>query len=133
MKKILIVHNFYRHYGGEDSNIYEEINFLNKDFDVKFFQAKNDINFSFFAILSLITRSNFKINKEFKNVLEEFEPDVVYVHNTWFNINLGIFKILSKRKVSTVLKIHNFRYDCSRYFFAKDHLKGKKKVWCMWV
>ena len=127
MKKILIVHNFYRHYGGEDSNIYEEINFLNKDFEVKFFQAKNDINFSFFAILSLITRSNFKINKEFKNVLEEFEPDVVYVHNTWFNINLGIFKILSKRKVSTVLKIHNFRYDCSRYFFVKDHLKGKKR------
>jgi glycosyltransferase involved in cell wall biosynthesis len=126
MKKILIVHNFYRNYGGEDSNIYEEIKFLNRDFDVKFFQAKNDVNLSFFAILSLITRSNFKINKEFTNILEEFEPDLVYVHNTWFNINLGIFKILSKRKVSTVLKIHNFRYDCSRYFFAKDHLKGKK-------
>ena len=31
MKKILIVHNFYRNYGGEDSNIYEEINFLNRD------------------------------------------------------------------------------------------------------
>ena len=126
MKKILIVHNFYRNYGGEDSNIYEEINFLNRDFDVKFFQAKNDIKLSFFAILSLITRSNFKINKEFTNILEKFDPDLVYVHNTWFNINLGIFKILSKRKVSTVLKIHNFRYDCSRYFFAKDHLKGKK-------
>lgn len=127
MKKILIVHNFYRHYGGEDSNIYEEINFLNSDFDVKFFHAKNDVKFSFFAILGLLIRTNLKINKEFTNILEEFEPDAVYVHNTWFNINLGIFKILSKREISTVLKIHNFRYDCSRYFFAKDHLKGKKR------
>ena len=47
MKKILIVHNFYRHYGGEDSNIYEEINFLNSDFDVKFFHARTMLSFLF--------------------------------------------------------------------------------------
>ena len=127
MKKILIVHNFYRHYGGEDSNIYEEIKFLKSDFDVEFFQAENSGKLSFFTLLSLITRSNFKINKEFVNILNDFKPNVVYVHNTWFNINLGIFKILSKRKIHTVLKIHNFRYDCSNFFLAKNHLKGKKR------
>ena len=66
-------------------------------------------------------------NKDFVNILNDFKPNVVYVHNTWFNINLGIFKILSKRKIHTVLKIHNFRYDCSNFFLAKNHLKGKKR------
>ena len=127
MKKILVVHNFYRNYGGEDSNIYEEIKLLSDQFNVKFFEAKNKLNFSFFAILGLITRSNFRINREFTKVLEEFEPDSVYIHNTWFNINLGIFKILTKRKINIVVKIHNFRYDCARYFLAKNHLKGYKR------
>ena len=127
MKKILIVHNFYRHYGGEDSNIYEEIKFSKSEFDVKFFQAENSGKLTFFTLLSLITRSNFKINKEFVNTLNDFNPNVVYVHNTWFSINLGIFKILSKRKIHTVLKIHNFRYDCSNFLLAKNHLRGKKR------
>jgi len=127
MKKILIVHNFYRNYGGEDSNIYEEIKFLKNQFNVKFFEAKNDFKFSFFALLSLVIRSNFKINREFKNHLEEFQPDSVYIHNTWFNINLGIFKILTKREITAVVKIHNFRYDCARYFLAKNHLKGTNR------
>ena len=30
-KKLLIVHNFYREFGGEDANIREEINFLVKN------------------------------------------------------------------------------------------------------
>ena len=127
MKKILVVHNFYRNYGGEDSNIYEEIKFLNDQYNVKFFEAKNHLNFSFFAVLSLLTRSNFKVNREFKNILEEFQPDSVYIHNTWFNINLGIFKILTKREITAVVKIHNFRYDCARYFLAKNHLKGNER------
>ena len=127
MKKILIVHNFYRHYGGEDSNIYEEIKFLNYDYDVRFFEAKNNFKISFAAVAALLTRSNYKINREFEKVLDEFTPNAVYVHNTWFNINLGIFKILAKRKIGVILKIHNFRYDCARYFFAKNHLKNKKR------
>jgi len=127
MRKLLVVHNFYRNYGGEDSNIHEEIKLLNGQFNVKFFEKKNGFNFSFFAILSLITRSNFKVNREFTKVLKDFKPDLVYIHNTWFNINLGIFKILTKRNIGAALKIHNFRYDCSRYFLAKNHLKGNKR------
>jgi glycosyltransferase involved in cell wall biosynthesis len=127
MKKLLIVHNFYRNYGGEDSNIYEEIKFLENDYRVEFFNAKNEDKFSLFSILGLITRSNYKKNRDFKKVLKGFEPNVVYIHNTWFTINLGIFKILQKHNIKVILKIHNFRYDCARYFFAKSHLKGKKR------
>ena len=50
MKKLLIVHNFYRNYGGEDSNIYEEIKFLENDYRVEFFNAKNEDKFSITSI-----------------------------------------------------------------------------------
>ena len=83
MKKLLIVHNFYRNYGGEDSNIYEEIKFLENDYRVEFFNAKNEDKFSLFSIFGLITRSNYKKNRDFKKVLKGFEPNVVYIHNTW--------------------------------------------------
>ena len=31
--------------------------------------------------------------------LKTFKPDIVYIHNTWFKANLGIFDILKKEKV----------------------------------
>ena len=32
-----------------------------------------------------------------KKKIEEFEPNVVYVHNTWFKASVGIFKLLENR------------------------------------
>ena len=56
----------------------------------------------------------------------EFEPDIVYVHNTWFNASLGIFNYMIKNNVKFVLKLHNFRYYCSKSILLKNHLKDKK-------
>ena len=123
-KKLLIVHNFYRDFGGEDANINEEIKFFSKQYEVKFFSKDNKKKLNFIDILSFVTRTNLNTDREFKRVLLDFEPDVVYIHNTWFKINLGIFRILKKNNVNTVLKIHNFRYDCARHFLSKKHLDG---------
>ena len=40
MEKLLIVHNFYKEYGGEDSNIYEELDYFKENFEVNFFMKK---------------------------------------------------------------------------------------------
>jgi glycosyltransferase involved in cell wall biosynthesis len=125
-KKLLIVHNFYRDFGGEDANIQEELEFFENKYDVKFFYANNNDKINFYDILSFLTISNKSINKRFKKELDTFRPDLVYIHNTWFKINLGIFRILNNKKIETVVKIHNFRYDCSRFFLQKNHLKNKK-------
>ena len=59
-------------------------------------------------------------------LLYEFKPDVAYVHNTWFKANLGIFRILGKNNVRTYLKIHNFRYFCTKFFLVRNHIKDRK-------
>ena len=57
--------------------------------------------------------------------ISEFKPDIVYVHNTWFKASLGIFQILSKKKIKTIIKLHNFRYFCTKSFLSKKHLENK--------
>ena len=122
MKKLLVVHNFYQNFGGEDSNIYEELEILGQEYEVEFFSVQNGNENILFSLLALITRSNYKVNNDLRKLVDSFKPDVVYIHNIWFTINLGIFKVLKKRKIKVLLKIHNFRYECSRYFFSKNHL-----------
>ena len=71
-----------------------------------------------------MTNSNRNANKKLTKSLNEFKPDAVYVHNTWFKGNLGIFKILRDKEIPIIHKLHNFRYDCSRHYLASKHYRN---------
>tara|TARA_X000000368_G_C23055308_1_gene723568 strand:+ start:3704 stop:4849 length:1146 start_codon:yes stop_codon:yes gene_type:complete len=126
MEKLLVIHNKYQIPGGEDSNIHDEISHLANEYEVKYLEFNNIEKFRIFDLLSLATRTNLTSNRLLKKELDNFKPDAVYVHNTWFKANLGLFKILKKRNINTLYKIHNFRYDCSRFFLASNHLRGNR-------
>ena len=126
MKKLLVIHNKYQIPGGEDSNIHDEISHLMNQYEVKYLEFNNIEKLRIFDLLSLATRTNIFANRLLKKELNIFKPDAVYIHNTWFKANLGLFKILKKRNINTLFKIHNFRYDCSRFFLASNHLRGSK-------
>ena len=122
MKKILIVHNKYRFKGGEDIAVENEIKLLKLKYEIRLLSFQNDSKNLFFTMLSFLTNRNYKSGKIFKNVLNEFNPDLVYVHNTWFKASLFIFNILKKMDIPVILKLHNFRYNCSRYLLKKNHI-----------
>ena len=61
-----------------------------------------------------------------EKVLSSFNPDYAYVHNTWFKASPYIFNTLEKHNVSTIVKLHNFRFDCTKSYFSSKHLKGQK-------
>jgi glycosyltransferase involved in cell wall biosynthesis len=124
MKKILIINTTYSQFGGEDSNILDEIKLLEKFYKVEYLEFKNSGHFSIFDIIAFFTNSNFKSNRLLKSKIKSFDPHVVYVHNTWFKANLGIFRLLEKSNVKVLVKIHNFRYYCTRYFSAAKHTSG---------
>ena len=126
MKKILIINTKYKELGGEDSNILDEIDLLSKHYKVEYLEFDNSKKLSIFDLLSFLNNSNFISNKTVSRKIDEFKPDVVYVHNTWFKANLGIFKIIKKKKVPVFVKIHNFRYWCANTYSLKNHLKGNK-------
>jgi len=58
--------------------------------------------------------------------INEFNPDLIYLHNSWFKASLSIFKIIEKSKIPTVIKLHNFRYYCTKSFLSKNHLNGEE-------
>ena len=126
MQKILVIHNKYRNIGGEDIAVENEVAMLNEYYDVKVLYFDNKIDNFISQISSFLTSSNKKSNLILEEELRLFKPDFAYVHNTWFKASIGIFKILDDHNIRTILKLHNFRYYCTKSFFTKNHLNNLK-------
>ena len=99
MKKILILHNRYREIGGEDIAVQNEIKFLKKFYQVEVLYFENKNNNFIFTALSLLFVNNSLSNKEIKKKIVNFQPDLVYVHNTWFMLSLGFLNKIKKEKI----------------------------------
>ena len=125
MKRILLIHNNYRSTGGEDIAVKNELEMLQRNFEIKTLIYENKIQ-NIFDLISFFTLSNTSVNKEIIKNVDEFNPDLVYFHNTWFKVSLGIFKYLNNKKIKVMIKIHNFRYDCTKSFDSKKHLVNEE-------
>tara|TARA_B100001989_G_scaffold188178_1_gene137607 strand:- start:75 stop:1232 length:1158 start_codon:yes stop_codon:yes gene_type:complete len=126
VKKILVIHNNYKSIGGEDIAVQSEISFLKKHYEVETLFFQNDNKNILAILISLLFGSNFQSNKKLEYAISNFKPDLAYVHNTWFKASLGIFKILNKNDITTFIKLHNFRYYCTKNYFSSKHLGNKK-------
>tara|TARA_Y100001970_G_scaffold288219_1_gene414932 strand:- start:686 stop:1834 length:1149 start_codon:yes stop_codon:yes gene_type:complete len=126
MKKILVVHNRYQLLGGEDVAVDSEIKFLSKHFEIKKIIFENKLENIFLDTFFLVTGFNLKSKKILNKAINEFNPDLIYLHNSWFKASLSIFKIIEKSKIPTVIKLHNFRYYCTKSFLSKNHLNGEE-------
>ena len=93
MKKILVINTKYKIYGGEDSNINDELKLLKKYFDTEYVEFDNSDKLTFNDTLGFITNSNKQSNNKILSVIKKFKPELAYVHNTWFKSNLGIFEL----------------------------------------
>jgi glycosyltransferase involved in cell wall biosynthesis len=125
LKKILVVHNKYRSTGGEDVAINNEINVLKKYFDVKVLYFENKISNYLYQCIYFLTNKNYESVKKINKEIKEFNPDVVYIHNTWFKASPGIFSEVFKTGIPILLKIHNFRFNCTKNIFAYKHFNKK--------
>ena len=128
MKKILVIHTKYRITGGEDIAVSSEVETLKKYFNVEtLYFSNNKTENTLKQIVSFIRNKNLNANKTLNEKLDKFDPDLVYIHNTWFKPSLGVFKVLENRRVKHILKLHNYRFDCGRHFTKSTHLKSHKK------
>ena len=124
MKKVLVIHNQYREIGGEDIAVQNEVQFLKKYFEVDELYFKNIIENIFSQFIYFLINKNFKSIKVLENKINEFKPDVIYIHNTWFKASTAIITTSLKSKAKVFIKVHNFRYYCTRFYLSRNHLKG---------
>lgn len=122
MKKILVIHTKYRNLGGEDIAVNNEVNILKKYFEVETLYFENNIENYFFQLFTFLTNKNYLVEKEVRSKVNDFSPDLVYIHNTWFKASLSLFKLLKDKNLSVILKLHNFRYFCTKSFLSRKHL-----------
>ena len=125
MKKILVIHTRYQNIGGEDIAVENEVRFLNKHYQIETLYFQNEIKNFVKDIIPFFTNRNKQSQKELEIVLDKFKPDFAYVHNTWFKASIGIFKTLQDKNVPFVLKLHNFRYYCTKSYSLQKHLEGE--------
>ena len=125
LQKILVINTKYRVFGGEDANIVDELNFLKKNFEVEYLEYKNSDKITISDLIGFLTLSNVISNRKLRSKINSFNPDIVYVHNTWFKAGLGIYKLLRKKSIKTIQKIHNYRFECSRFFLSKNHIRNQ--------
>ena len=123
MKKILVVHNKYRNLGGEDIAVTNEVALLKQYFKVEelYFEntIKNLVKQSFYFLINRNIESKNILSQAIKN----FDPDLIYIHNTWFKASISILEKSIESKAEVVLKVHNFRYFCTRSYKTANHFE----------
>jgi len=124
MTKVLVIHNTYQNLGGEDIAVENEISLLGKHFEIETLFFSNNVSNYFSQLIYFIFNKNFSSMKILENKINNFKPDVVYIHNTWFKASIGVFKILSKKNLRIFIKLHNFRYFCTKSYLSRNHFEN---------
>lgn len=126
--KILLIHTKYQNVGGEDIAVKSEATFLKQYYELEEIYFSNHISKNLFSLIKYFFYFLRNKNRDSLNVIEEkiqsFQPDVIYIQNTWFKVSLGVFKIAKQYQAKVVLKLHNYRHFCTNSFLSKVHLKG---------
>jgi len=124
MRKVLIIHNKYRYRGGEDIAVENEISLLRSSFNVEEVFFENRFTNIFNQFISFLLNKNKESVGLVSKYIDKFNPDVVYIHNTWFKASTGIYKEIKSKNIPIVVKLHNFRFNCTKSFMSKKHVES---------
>lgn len=120
--KVLIVHNAYQQRGGEDVVVEAESALLtSRGHEVRLFCRSNrDIGAARGLALGLRTIWSAPAAAEVGEVLKDFAPQVVHVHNTFALISPSVYWAAAAAGVPVVQTLHNFRLLCPQATFLRD-------------
>lgn len=119
--RILQVHTRYRQAGGEDAVVAGERSLLESaGHEVAVCELANPDEAQ--AAMAALVKApwNAAAARRVVRTAEEFRPDVVHVHNTWFALSPAVFGALKKAGFPTVATIHNYRLACVNAQFYRD-------------
>lgn len=126
--KILLVHNYYKIPGGEDTVVENEKKMLQKQGNEVFLYSRKNAEMDEFSKiqklgLPFMTIFNLKTYRDIKKILVENSIDIVHVHNTLNLISPSVYYAAIQQKIPVVQTIHNFRMQCpAATFYRNDRI-----------
>lgn len=120
--RILLVHNFYQQFGGEDAVALAERRLLEQHGHQVFFYSRHNDDLKDYGLRNKITFFpntifSSRTAQEIRRVVEEFKPDVAYIHNFVPLVSPSVHHVLHALKVPVVQVMHNFRPYCPNGLF----------------
>jgi len=122
--KILLIHNKYGKFSGEEAVVESQIKLL-KDRDhqvITYFRSSEELVTipngkikAFFAAFY-----NPKSIKKLTILIEKEQPDIVHVHNLYPLISPAILAHIKKMRIPIAMTVHNYRLLCPNGLFFND-------------
>ncbi len=120
--KVLQVHNFYQHAGGEDQVYAAEYELLTKHgHEVEQYSADNQAIETMSSIgIGVRTIFNRETYREIRKAIARERPDVVHAHNTFPIISPSLYFAAAAESVPVIQTLHNYRLLCPAATFFRD-------------
>lgn len=125
--RILLIHNSYQQFGGEDVVFSQEQELLkHAGHQVLTYCRSNReiVRYSALQRVALVKRMAWArdTRREIANLLRTQKPDLVHVHNTFLIISPSVYSACQEAHIPVVQTLHNYRLFCpSADFFRHGH------------
>jgi len=116
---ILLIHNFYRIPGGEDTVFKNEAELLRRHGQNVITYTKDNADMEPRDLLSKAVFSELSF-RGVRNLIRANDIDIVHVHNERFLISPSVFLAAKEEKVPVVRTLHNFRMLCINAMLYRD-------------
>ena len=63
---------------------------------------------------------SFEAKRKIGKLLDDFQPDIVHIHNIYHHISPSILGEIKKRKIPIVMTIHDYNLICPNYSLVSD-------------
>ncbi|GAB2544753.1 glycosyltransferase family 4 protein [Spirosoma aerophilum] len=114
--RVLIVHNYYKQGGGEDTVFEQEVDLLRESGYLVETLVFDNENFTGAWIAN--TRSaiqalyNTESGRRLDWAIDQFQPNVVHIHNLFYTASASVIRTAKKRRIPVVMTVHNYRLVC---------------------
>lgn len=120
--RVLIVHNVYQQQGGEDSVVDAEVELLLSRGHAVELYSRNNNEINTIPRLSLTGQMFWsgRTNTDISELIANFLPDIIHVHNTFPLISPSLYWTASKAGIPVIQTLHNFRLLCPQAMFLRE-------------
>jgi len=124
--RILIIHNFYQYWGGEETYVISLKKLLEENGHQVYLYSKDSKSIK--TIWDKIKTGiglfyNPWVKKELEKIIKDFKPDVAHFHNVYPLIGATAYRVCKNYRIPIIQHIHNYRFMC-----PKGHLFRNGKI-----